>query len=157
MIPSHRQSAFEVYRKPVSPVVLEPEKKMAHLEEMLRSLNINKVRTTGPHPSLVADRDAASTMHQLRDQNGLLVNMCLELGNELAALKYRREEMAIRLQQVGSASQHAVTAPNGSVTGAAVSIAVSGAVPAAGNSGGLGGAESVSAVERSAPVGPLRP
>lgn len=157
VIPSHRQSAFEVYRKPVSPVVLDTDKKLIHLEDMLRNLNLNKPRPVAAQhgTALMVDRDTATTIHQLKDQNGLLVNMCLELGSELAALKYRREEMAVRLQQVCVSSRHPVA--NGSVATAATTAVVSGVVTVAGGGGVvISTSDAVTAGERGSAVGQSR-
>lgn len=124
IIPSKRTSAFEVYRKPipqqVSPVLLDQEKKVAHLEEMLRSLSLSRVaNTTTTNTSVVRVSEAAATVQQLKDQNAVLVNLCVELGNELFAMKYKREEMTQRLQQadVGNRTAAAATGEGPAVAG----------------------------------------
>lgn len=142
-IPSKRQSAFEVYRKPiplqVSPVILDQEKKAALLEEMLRNLNCHRdVKAGGGVIRGGGGSGENSTVQQLRDQNALLVNVCLELSNELFALKYKREEIAQRLQQVDALNRtiDASTTATGSGGGGGVSaIARSGG----NNSGGARG------------------
>lgn len=117
----------------VSPVVLDQEKKCAHLEEMLRSLNLS--REKGSSNRVIA---GDSTVQQLRDQNAVLVNVCLELGNELFALKYKREEyQQQRLQQVDALNRtNDVAAGGGGGVGAASAAVAGGNGP--GNNGGSG-------------------
>lgn len=118
----------------VSPVVLDQEKKCAHLEEMLRSLNLS--REKGSSNRVIA---GDSTVQQLRDQNAVLVNVCLELGNELFALKYKREEyQQQRLQQVDALNRtNDVAAAATATGGGAASAAVAGG-NGPGNNGGSG-------------------
>lgn len=39
-----------------------------------------------------------ATIKQLKESNAALVGQCLELGHELFAMRYKREEMAQRMQ-----------------------------------------------------------
>lgn len=64
----------------------------------MRSLNLNSGNNRAVGGVVLGQ--PSSTVQQLKDQNAVLVNLCLELGNELFAMRYKREEMAQRLQQV---------------------------------------------------------
>lgn len=104
-------------------MVLDQEKKVAHLEEMLRSLNLSsKVAAGAVRVSGSGESSTGAVVQQLKDQNAVLVNLCLELGNELFAMKYKREEMVQRLQQVdggGTRTADAVAGGGGGVASGA--------------------------------------
>lgn len=132
---------------------------MAHLEEMLRNLNLIGRGEAGVVAGARINAPETS-VQQLRDQNAVLANVCLELGHELFALKYKREELAQRLQQVDAINHRtieATTATSGSSgagrgmgvgAGAAAAVTQASAVTTTGagitttgtgNSGGGGG------------------
>lgn len=129
-----------MYRKPplqVSPcAILDQEKKLAHLEEMLRSLNLNREKAGSVGSRVIA---GDSTVQQLRDQNAVLVNVCLELGNELFALKYKREEHKQRLQQVNALSRTVDVSGTGGGGGAVTSSAAVAGGNGPGSNGSGGG------------------
>lgn len=92
----------------------------------MRSLNLNSNNNRGTGGGGVVLGQPSSSVQQLKDQNAVLVNLCLELGNELFAMRYKREEMAQRLQQVdvvraiakeeeGSASGGGVSTASGQI------------------------------------------
>lgn len=114
--------------------------KVAHLEDMLRSLSLDNNNSNNSNSSGGSLRvNAESTMQQLKEQNSVLVNLCLELGNELFAMKYKREEMAQRLQQVdfGNRTIEATTAATTAVTTGTVTAAsaAGGQAPRVGGAG----------------------
>ena len=109
----------------MSPVILDQEKKLAHLEDMLRSLNLNRVATASSVVRVNVD-PSVSVAQQLKEQNAVLVNLCLELSNELFAIKYKREEMAQRLQQIDVVSASATSAAGSSASMGAASTATGG-------------------------------
>lgn len=125
-----------MYRKPplqVSPcAILDQEKKLAHLEEMLRNLNLSREKAGSVGSRVIA---GDSTVQQLRDQNAVLVNVCLELGNELFALKYKREEHKQRLQQVNALSRTVDASGTGGGGGGAGAVAVTSSAAVAGGNG----------------------
>lgn len=68
----------------------------------MKSLNLTRTPGTsasGAGGGVARVNISDATVHQLKDQNAVLVNLCLELGNELFAMKYKREELTLRLQQ----------------------------------------------------------
>lgn len=76
-----------------------------------------------------------ATIKQLKESNAALVGQCLELGQELFAMRYKREEMAQRMQHQVDQVRTGETA----AAGRGAVLSTGGGSGGGGSRGGAGG------------------
>lgn len=109
-----RSSAFEVYRKPSAHNQLTNNRTFYSPDQ---GAGDSMVAGVTDH-SIVANKQEKSlgdVMHQLKEQNGLLLRLCYDLSEELKTIKQKKEEVLYQLDAGGGGS-------GGSSSGTATAI-----------------------------------
>lgn len=107
-----RSSAFEVYRKPtIHNQSLNIRTFYSPDQTTVAAASCSSDSTTNIDHSLITnynknEKSLADVMHQLKEQNGLLLRLCYDLSEELKTIKQKKEEILQKIDAgaVGSAS-----------------------------------------------------
>ncbi len=110
---SQRSSAFEVYRKPTPRDINSPETS-ATRPNVDYEKRVSAISETLRQVSLKQDRQLSDVVHQLKEQNGLLLKLCSDLSDELLTVRRQKEEIKQKLDLVGGVA--------GTVVGGAIAV-----------------------------------
>lgn len=101
-----RSSAFEVYRKPASTSFYSPEPTAATtsgvaggpLSAIESDHLVTALTDSLRNTKLKQERNLFEVMHQLKEQNALLLRLCYDLSEELKCVKQKKEEIISQLE-----------------------------------------------------------
>lgn len=98
-----RSSAFEVYRKPNAHNQLTNNRTFYSPDQ---GAGDSMIAGVTDHSIVVnkQEKSLGDVMHQLKEQNGLLLRLCYDLSEELKSIKQKKEEVLYQLDAGGGGS-----------------------------------------------------